>query len=132
MPNDQLKLNIIVPEDFERIKGIRRERQRNYRKKYPERNFLIRVNEREQTRGRNRAIVFYYLKAHPCVDCGERNPVVLEFDHLSSKKNMISALVRWGSESRLKAEIEKCEVRCANCHRIKTAIQFSYWKTDFK
>lgn len=57
-----------------------------------------------------------YLSDHPCVDCGETDIAVLEFDHVSGEKERhISFTTRWVWERVLK-EIEKCEVRCANCH----------------
>jgi hypothetical protein len=64
------------------------------------------------------AFVADYLATHPCVDCGEADPVVLEFDHVRGKKVLeISKMKRWVSRSRLEEEINKCDVRCANCHR---------------
>lgn len=64
--------------------------------------------------------VWDYLKEHPCVDCKESNPIVLEFDHLDDKVYQISDMLKdnHGIDS-IKLEIEKCEVRCANCHRKK-------------
>lgn len=63
-----------------------------------------------------------YLSSHPCVDCGERDPVVLEFDHIVEKIDDIATLVSRGFSWRsISQEIEKCEVRCANCHRRVTA-----------
>ena len=62
-----------------------------------------------------------YLLAHSCVDCGETDITVLEFDHLRDKTKNVSALMRGtNSWSRIEAEIIKCVVRCANCHRRET------------
>jgi hypothetical protein len=68
-----------------------------------------------------------YLKEHTCVDCGENDPVVLEFDHMGDKKCDVSKF-HHGSFESMRDEIAKCEVRCANCHRRKTAIQFNYYQ----
>ena len=64
-----------------------------------------------------------YLMQHPCVDCGEKDPLVLDFDHVRGTKTMnVSAIIRrLPSWSRVEAEIQKCEIRCANCHRKKSA-----------
>jgi hypothetical protein len=64
-----------------------------------------------------------YLLEHPCVDCGEADPVVLEFDHVrGTKLAHVSRLVKGAASlARLQAEIAKCDVRCANCHRRRTA-----------
>ena len=77
----------------------------------------------------NRQRLWQYLLEHPCVDCGITNPIVLEFDHLRDKIGSISNLlnIQKYSWKALEKEISKCEVRCANCHRIKTAQQFSWY-----
>ncbi len=67
-----------------------------------------------------------YFLAHPCADCGEADPVVLEFDHIdrSTKTAAISVMIKFQRPWRvILQEIEKCEVRCANCHRRRTATQ---------
>jgi len=72
--------------------------------------------------------IWNYLLNHPCVDCAERDPIVLEFDHIKVKLMAVSKLISHGSINNIKLEIEKCEVRCANCHRRKTALQYSWYK----
>ena len=62
-----------------------------------------------------------YFKEHPCCDCGEADPVVLEFDHLRDKSFTISQKFRERAWQAILDEIEKCEVVCANCHRRRTA-----------
>ena len=61
--------------------------------------------------------------ARGCIDCGYRDHhAALEFDHVRGEKKFIMAALRAlrPSRARLDAEIAKCEVRCSNCHRIKT------------
>lgn len=83
-------------------------------------------NHRSEIRGK----VLEYLFAHPCVDCGEENPVVLTFDHvIGDKEDEISNMIRYGKGwNCIEAEIEKCEVRCANCHMTKTSKERGWWK----
>lgn len=63
-----------------------------------------------------------YLLSHPCVDCGERDPVVLQFDHvIGIKRNAIANLVGNGTSlNSFILEVFKCVSRCANCHQRKT------------
>ena len=69
----------------------------------------------------NHKKILEYLLSHPCVDCGERDPIVLEFDHVRGKKKRnVNGLFRGYSWEVVEREIRKCEVRCANCHRRKT------------
>ena len=72
---------------------------------------------------RNRVLVWNYLRAHPCTICGDTDPVVLKFDHIGNKAHDVGWLVPKSCTVRLKAEIEKCRVLCANCHRRHTAAQ---------
>ena len=79
---------------------------------------------------RNKLYVIDFLKKSKCVDCSIDNLLVLEFDHIKEKKLYnISEMVSNCSLETLKKEIEKCEVVCANCHRIRTAKMFGYFKT---
>lgn len=75
-------------------------------------------------RRRNRAFMWEYYSTHPCVDCGEADPLVLEPDHLvkEDKLDNLSRLVH-GTRSLavIQRELDKCEVVCANCHKRRTA-----------
>lgn len=57
-----------------------------------------------------------------CIDCGNRDIRVLEFDHVrGSKVDGIGRMIRMGyALPKIMEEISKCEVRCKNCHAIKT------------
>jgi hypothetical protein len=65
------------------------------------------------------------MKRAPCTDCGHcYDPVCMDWDHLPvfSKRmdvaRMVNDLYSWES---IVAEIEKCELVCSNCHRLRTA-----------
>ena len=65
------------------------------------------------------------IKLHSgCIDCGySAHAIALQFDHVGNdKKANVSNLIRsdyaW---STILEEIQKCEVRCANCHAVMTA-----------
>jgi hypothetical protein len=83
----------------------------------------VRVSARAVTAS-NRARLLAFKLDHPCVDCGESDPVVLEFDHLRDKRwnvsEMITGAFPWET---VEAELAKCAVRCANCHRRKTSAE---------
>ena len=79
---------------------------------------------------RARVFVDDYLASHSCIKCGEPDVVVLEFDHRdpSSKIKDVSKMIQDGNSLiKIAAEIVKCDVLCANCHRRKTVAQFG-WK----
>jgi len=62
-----------------------------------------------------------FFRSHPCVDCGETDPLVLEFDHLRDKRFEVTDQFASRSWQEILDEIAKCEVVCANCHRRRTA-----------
>lgn len=78
----------------------------------------------------NRQKLIDYLLKHPCVDCGETDILVLQFDHVRGKKcREVSCLVATGfSWAAIEREIEKCEVRCANDHLRRTAKTQKFFK----
>src|SRR4051794_29676027 len=51
------------------------------RKEFPSRTAQLRLEQQNANRNRNRQFIWDYYAAHPCVDCGEPDPIVLELDH---------------------------------------------------
>ena len=75
------------------------------------------------------AFLVEFFRTHPCLDCGETDPLVLEFDHVGEKAFSISQGLRDKGWQRILDEIQRCEVVCANCHRRRTASRagFARW-----
>ena len=102
-----------------------RDRDRAKKNAYSRQYSLDHYEEQRAKQGvhlANRAAQIDALKNGPCVDCGGRFPAVaMDFDHLDSSDK------RWsisGAKNRkwsdILAEIDKCELVCANCHRVRT------------
>lgn len=91
---------------------------------YKSKEKLYEAQKRHRIKVRGK--LFDYLSTKKCIDCGEDDPIVLEFDHkkpelkFKSLSKMLSG--HWSWES-LTEEIAKCDIRCANCHRRKTYLQ---------
>jgi hypothetical protein len=72
------------------------------------------------------AYLIEFFRKWPCVDCGEADPLVLEFDHLGHKNfNIARGLPNRNWQSVLD-EIATCDVVCANCHRRRTALRAGF------
>ena len=81
----------------------------------------------EAAREAAREYVYQHLLTHPCENCGELDPQVLEFHHVGKKDMEITRMVTGGwSIRRIQDEINKCRVLCANCHR-KITIEERSW-----
>lgn len=95
---------------------------------YLDRSKLYAAQKRHRVKVRE--ALLNYLEDKQCLDCGENDPIVLDFDHKNSADKtrdigrMLSGHYSWKS---LLREIEKCEIRCSNCHRRKTYVQFGFW-----
>ena len=108
------------------------EHYRRNAKQYKERAVVNAASRREDLHRR----LFAYLAAHPCVDCGEADPLALELDHRDGAEKLHNLSRMWYngySWKKIEAEIAKCDVRCANCHRRRTARQQNwsnvFWNT---
>lgn len=72
---------------------------------------------------KNKEIVDAYKLNSGCIVCGyNKSPVALDFDHrVQSEKSFdIGSRLANIGEKTLMNEISKCDVLCANCHRIKS------------
>lgn len=98
------------------------EYHRNYYRDNPGRKAKV-AERRERIRQENLEYL-REVKARPCSDCGVQYPYyIMQFDHLRDKEVNFGGKGRkalsW-SRKRLDAELEKCEVVCANCHFERT------------
>lgn len=107
-----------------------REYERNKWKSSKDRRESNKTKNKERIL-RNRQFIFDWLKRYPCETCGEKDPIVLQFDHINKneKSHNISEMIHAGfSIEKIKEEVQKCQVLCANCHARRTAKQFGWYK----
>lgn len=110
--------------------GIDRVRTKGYNPYMPYKYRKDLYAAQKRHRIKVRAKLFAFLSEKACIDCGEKDPIVLDFDHRTPKNKfkpiskMLSGHYSWDS---LKKEIKKCEIRCANCHRRRSYVQFQYF-----
>jgi len=87
-----------------------------------------------KNRIKKRIFIMEYKSTHPCIDCGETDITCLQFDHINDDKfKGVSQLV--GSTYSIKIlqkEVEKCVIRCGNCHMKKTAKEENWHKHELK
>jgi|SRR3712207_5953769 len=104
------------------------EERRRYGNEYRNRRYRedseFRASRLKDRADRRRNLVQWFAEYKStlfCVRCGENHPACLEFHHLEGKTGKwdeVSDMVRrLLSKERILAEIAKCEVLCANCHR---------------
>ncbi len=63
-----------------------------------------------------------WIKTRPCLDCKhEFPPCAMDFDHVRGEKKFnVGQRMAYVSAEDLQAEIMKCDVVCANCHRVRS------------
>jgi hypothetical protein len=93
------------------------------------------VNER---RAEVRERIATYKIENPCTDCGKHYPsYVMDFDHVRGEKRAGVAQLTTHSWDVIQAEIDKCDLVCANCHRERTfmrlgSTQLDYYHEDYQ
>lgn len=110
-----------------------RRRARRYYSENREHHLKVVVARTAEARRRALRAVGDHLATHPCVDCGEADLRVLDFDHRpgSGKTADVMRLAQNGySLARIATEIEKCDVRCRNCHaRVTSQRRPNDWRS---
>lgn len=80
------------------------------------------VSSYHRTLRRKRKAFIHALKNVPCADCGGTfDPVCMDFDHRPGEKKLFS--IGDGSDptlEQIREESRKCDIVCANCHRLRT------------
>lgn len=89
-----------------------------------------RYKEYERNRHKKGIELIRSLKNFPCMDCGKRYPpCVMDFDHRDPRTKRIwshnsgMTALSTASTKRIKEEAAKCDIVCANCHRVRTQKQ---------
>lgn len=106
---------------YEKCKDCMKQRGRKYYHDNKDRQLRLALIRRRKS---------YYIKRDyvnkvkdvPCADCGQKYPFyVMDFDHrdgsdkLGHVAHMLSHSIKY-----LEKEIQKCDIVCSNCHRIRT------------
>ena len=95
-----------------------------YMKKYNKTNWP----KRKEARKLVVQAMWDYKLSHPCIDCEERDPILLEFDHIKGKKHFALCDAPFYAWATVLKEISKCVVRCVSCHRKKTFFERKLFK----
>ena len=111
-----------------------KEKQSAFQRKHYQNNKPLYLQKAREWNKSNRVAVedylFHYLNEHPCIECGETDVVLLEFDHRNQEEKVESVatmVAQYFSVRTVEAEVAKCDVRCVRCHRLKTARDAGYW-----
>ncbi len=98
-----------------------RDRDRRYTKKWREKNAeKVRAYSTQSNR-RHVAILAMIKSERPCYDCGAMlPPECMDFDHVRGSKVRDISDMSTATDSRIWEEINKCQLVCSNCHRIRT------------
>lgn len=109
---NKLRLNPIQRAQYKQNSDVVKARVKKYRN----------THER-QSQFRDRLKLIQDAKDKPCVDCGNRFPLIaMDFDHVPGrgKKLFNITLSQYRSVESIKKEMTKCEVVCSNCHRVRS------------
>jgi len=112
-------------EYYEKCKECMKDRGKKYYHQNHERQLTLALLRKERYKKERRNFILELKKDKPCIDCGNLYPsCVMDFDHRAgeTKIRSISWMVLHDTSNmeKIKLEIAKCDLVCANCHRIRT------------
>ena len=110
------------------LQGFCKDCMKEFRAGYYERNKEVLIAKATKRKAELRDKLWSYKQGKKCMDCPQTDPRTLEFDHTSDDKlAAVSQMVNFGrSWSVIKNEIDKCDIVCASCHRIRTHVRAGY------
>lgn len=88
-----------------------RQKSKEHYKKYKEQYSARNKEQRARTKN-----IILEAKSSGCFVCDEAEPACLDFHHIKGKDMIVSAMLGM-NDTRVKEEIAKCVIVCANCHR---------------
>lgn len=134
LPLDQFNMRSASPDGHQSVcRACNRARSRRYYSENLEKHRRAVAAQVAKTRSAHLERIGAHLLANPCVDCGESDIRVLDFDHRDACEKtaevmkLAKAAYSW---ARVSAEIAKCDVRCRNCHaRVTYARLGENWRS---
>lgn len=121
-----------------RMTGARHNRCKECQRRYSRAHYAMhghkhnarRYQNQKRSRVETRRRFAEYLVGKACIDCGICDTIVLEFDHVRGQKvaNLSEMVSNGWPWTQVEDELAKCEIRCANCHRRKTAHQLKWFR----
>jgi len=100
----------------ELVKERAKQAMKKFREEHPDQYRKIYDKRREKRRR-----LINEIKDNPCKDCGNKfPPECMDFDHVKGKKTGSIYQLYMASLQKLNEELAKCDLVCANCHRIRT------------
>lgn len=102
--------------------------QREYRRIHYENNKQMYIDKAAKWREEQKIIFYSWLSRQECTDCRNSDMRVLEFDHLDNKDYDIGKKIGVIKFEVLMEEVAKCEIVCANCHKIRTCTRGNFYR----
>jgi hypothetical protein len=126
-PYVEARCRLCIANAVSKYAGTHRRTIRRTRKKWYAKNrarLIAYGKARYCNMHRERRDFIEWIKSAPCRDCGATFPYVcMDFDHCRGEKLTDVSKMQFGkfTNEEVMTELGKCELVCANCHRIRTA-----------